>query len=427
MSTEIIDLTIDAFLPEDIKQQWIPLDGHSIPHLFQFTRYPPQNMAYQEYTSFSLLLHKEGVTNFEPSTLLQLGPPSSDLSDKYKAAIKATSTPVLSFTLVSMTGHPVRLPIWVLEYWREIDRPMGYQRKWKKVLGWLRGISQSEQMVDICDRVMVGLSYFPWNGGNCTVRDMNLLLTSSSLTDFHIESTLTKISHLRDHTGAEVCDHHILLSLFDLKSIVAAYKTSRTGLPGTKRAELLEVENKIISGQIESVAGVLFLPKHWTSIVITFKPPKILYGDSLGNPMPTDRAPSYKRWVSHMLSRAGTPMPGSDISIYPLSTGVQRDGISCGLFALNSISHHYLPQTFSILQHGTLSFALYRMELALELLQEGAVSHILYGTPLFSQLIVYHRLQSMTQVSHLPSSTSPTLYLFNHFQKHFQHFLPLRC
>ena len=61
MSAEIIDLTIDVFLPEDIKQHWIPLDGHSIPYLFQFTWYPPQNMAYQEYTSFSLLLHKEGV------------------------------------------------------------------------------------------------------------------------------------------------------------------------------------------------------------------------------------------------------------------------------------------------------------------------------------------------------------------------------
>ena len=115
MSAEIIDLTIEPFLPEDIKQDWIPLDGHSVPHLFQFTRYPPRGVVYQEYESFSQLLHEEGVVSFSPSTLLQLGPPSSDLSDKYKAAIKAASSPTLSFTLVSITGHAVKFPIWVLD------------------------------------------------------------------------------------------------------------------------------------------------------------------------------------------------------------------------------------------------------------------------------------------------------------------------
>ena len=295
MSAEIIDLTIEAPLPEYIKKYWIPLDGQSVPHLFQFTRYPPQDMAYQEYTSFSLLLHEEEVTNFEPSILLQLGPPSSELSDKYKAAIKASSHPALSFTLVPMTGHPVRLPIWVLDYWREITRPMGYRRNWKKVLEWLRGMSQSETMVEICDQVMAGLSCFPWNGSNCTVHDMELLLTNSSLTDFHIESTLAKISCHLDHTDIMVSTHHTFLPTFDLDSIVEAYKRLRTGSPGVKRSQLLDVENRIISGEIESVAGVLLLPNHWTSLVIRFsKPPRILYGDSLGGPIPPDRAPSYQ-------------------------------------------------------------------------------------------------------------------------------------
>lgn len=79
-----------------------------------------------------------------------------------------------------------------------------------------------------------------------------------------------------------------------------------------------------------------------------------------------------------MLSRAGTPIPVNDISIYHLSTGIQEDSISCGLFALNSISCHYFPQLFLPLQHGDLSLPRYRLELALDLLQRGAVSHILY-------------------------------------------------
>jgi len=93
--------------------------------------------------------------------------------------------------------------------------------------------------------------------------------------------------------------------------------------------------------------------------------------------MPSNRAPSFKRWVCHMLARSGHPTPESDISIYPLPTGMQIDPISCGLFALNAIGHHYLPQHFPLLHSGDHSLPHYRMELALELLQEEAVSHFL--------------------------------------------------
>lgn len=37
MSSEVIDLTVDAPLPEEIKNHWIPLDGEAIPHLLYFT------------------------------------------------------------------------------------------------------------------------------------------------------------------------------------------------------------------------------------------------------------------------------------------------------------------------------------------------------------------------------------------------------
>ena len=79
------------------------------------------------------------------------------------------------------------------------------------------------RVVEICDSVMAGLPYFPWNGGNCTVHNMNLLLTSSSLSDFHIESTLTKISHLHDHTGGSYLEGN------DTKTGVGRVKGQRSG------------------------------------------------------------------------------------------------------------------------------------------------------------------------------------------------------
>jgi hypothetical protein len=79
-----------------------------------------------------------------------------------------------------------------------------------------------------------------------------------------------------------------------------------------------------------------------------------------------------------MLSQSGHGIQESDISIYPLEITVQQDPFSCGPFALNAISHHYLQQNSPLLRSNVLSLVHYQMEIALELLQEGAVSIFLY-------------------------------------------------
>jgi len=149
MSSGVIDLTTEIPLPKDIKENWIPLDGESVPHLFQFNQYPPQPMVYHHYHDLSQHLHEEEVTHFQPHTLLELGPPPTKLSDIYQAAVKAASYPVHSFTLVPISGDPVRLPIWVLDYWREIRRAVGYRQDWKKVLIWLRENSRSGSIFNL--------------------------------------------------------------------------------------------------------------------------------------------------------------------------------------------------------------------------------------------------------------------------------------
>lgn len=226
---------------------------------------------------------------------------------------------------------------------------------------------------------MAGLSYFPWNGANCSVHDMESLLSNSWLSDFHIDFALTKIfHHYHSHPGVKDPNHHIFLPVFDIGSIVSAYETHR-GRAADKSKHLLEVENKIILGHIDSVAGVLHLRNHWTSVAITFKPPKIFYGDSLGNKMPLKKASSFRKWISHLLDRSGLRIPESDISIYPLEITIQQDPISCGLCALNALSHHYLQQNSPLLQPDTISLAHYRMEIALDLIQEDTVSTSIYS------------------------------------------------
>ena len=75
-----------------------------------------------------------------------------------------------------------------------------------------------------------------------------------------------------------------------------------------------------------------------------------------------------------MMSRSGKEMPISDIPILPLEISAQLDSNSCGLFSLNAIGHHYLPHKFPLLNSDSLSIVQFRMEIALELLHNDAVS-----------------------------------------------------
>ena len=114
--------------------------------------------------------------------------------------------------------------------------------------------------------------------------------------DFHIDHIIMKISNCYcDRYGPEASSHHVFLSVMHLDSIVKAYRKGRvpSGDTAAKHRQLLEIENHIIQGLVDIVAGVLHLTNHWVSLVITFKPPKIIYGDSLGNSMPSIEALSF--------------------------------------------------------------------------------------------------------------------------------------
>ena len=244
--------------------------------------------------------------------------------------------------------------------------------------------SMSPSMVEICGHVMVGLACFPWNGGNFSVHDMVILLTEAYLTNFHINYMLKKIhDYYCSHYGVEVSNRYAFLTVYDLKSIAEAYEHGMCGAHGTnKRKQLLKIENRIICGDIDGAAGVLHLPSHWVSLIITFRPPKILYGDSLRNPMPPKKASAFWHWISHILSWSGCEIQWSKISIHPLSITIQQDPISCGLFALNAVSHHYLQQDSPLWEPDNITLAHCWMEIALELLHEGGVHLFLYRTTL---------------------------------------------
>lgn len=104
----------------------------------------------------------------------------------------------------------------------------------------------------------------------------------------------------------------------------------------------MPVENQIVKGEVDGFCGVMHLPLHWVSVVIDFQQLKILYGDSLGGKLPKAECQAFERWMKQLIKHSTRFPVDGKITHGPLPTGHQPDFYSCGLFALNAISHHHL-------------------------------------------------------------------------------------
>ena len=62
---------------------------------------------------------------------------------------------------------------------------------------------------------------------------------------------------------------------------------------------------------------------------------------------------------------------GDKITIHQLPTGCQNDSTSCGLFALNAISHYYLENP--LLHPDPAALVCHRMEIALDIISSMTV------------------------------------------------------
>ena len=126
------------------------------------------------------------------------------------------------------------------------------------------------------------------------------------------------------------------------------------------------VENSIIMGGVNSLGGVMHLPEHWASVVIDFQQQQILYSDSLGQNIPKQECYALERWIKHLASRSSKLPTRDNITICQLPTGYQEDTSSCGLFALNAITHYYLKHP--LLDSSPIVLACRRMEIALDII-----------------------------------------------------------
>ena len=376
-----IDLTGEPedFLPPKILEDWLPIKNKCVFHLFEFDRYPVSRIHYLTPPDLGPVLHKEEILNFDYGTLLQLGlPEDSSTLEKYQAVIGSTQDTISSVTLRPHPGlgKPITLPVWIFDYWREMELAIGYWEEWRTALVWLRSQSESPTTSGRCQELLMALSFFPWSGNNASVKHITSLLSQSDpesyLRSFHIDHIIGSISmQYQESHKLEVPGRHIFMTVDALASILKFYGGPRASVKtgSTLWERLMRIENQIIKGEVDSVCGVHHLPLHWVSIVIDIQQGCIFYGDSLKKPMPKLERNAFTQWVKHLLRRS--KRKADSLPVRSLATGYQDDVTSCGLFALNAIRHHYLGH--SLLFPDQVSVALMRMEIALDLVHGNTV------------------------------------------------------
>jgi len=177
--------------------------------------------------------------------------------------------------------------------------------------------------------------------------------------------------------GPNSAKRHIFTTVDHFNAIVRFYGNVHAKKEGGLWDNLMVVENKVIMGEVDSIGGVMHLPMHWVSIVIDFQQQQILCGDSLGSPMPKCTCKACERWVKHLILQSAKLAGGDEISIGGLPTGCQKDGTSCGLFALNSITHHYLG--YPLLPSDPVMLVCRWMEIALDIIGTMTVCVVSYS------------------------------------------------
>lgn len=378
-SQDQVDLTPDLsdLLPKVVIDEWLPDENQSILFLFYgFNNYPPHPIQYTLPSNFQSALHQTPVQEFDFKYLLQIPPALPDISQAYQDVIKKSKFPILSVTLQSQLSDPITLPVWVFDYWREIGRVVGIRKQWKVALTWIRGYSISPPASALCSTLLFGLSSFSWSHGAAYSNDITpLLLDSSSesfLNSFHIDHMIGQFkSQYQAQHGLNHTNLHIFATVDHLNAIMEFYGPVHKKKEGYLWDALMTIENKIVTGEVHSFGGVMHLPLHWVSVVIDFQQMKILYGDSLGHQMPRRKFQTYERWMNHLIRRSSKLPVGGEIVLGQLSTGQQLDGNSCGLFALNSIAHHYLQTP--LLPSDPIALACRRMEIALNIINTMTV------------------------------------------------------
>ncbi|PSR74626.1 hypothetical protein PHLCEN_2v9692 [Hermanssonia centrifuga] len=231
-------------------------------------------------------------------------------------------------------------PLSALTLWYELQTASSAQRHWAQSLNWLSTQLKRPELT-AQDRLVFEesrdrLSYLPYDGDVETkgIRCRTLEFTrffgqlgeaawlSRDLLDLAVEHLNRRL----DVTGDTCVFIGNLLMMQEIRRAVKGQGMSK---------RVYRIGKQASNGDITKVYLITLINRHWVTICADISSGLVTYGDSLRHPQqyePHDDMLSIKKWLSSF----GIHMQVEGAS---LPHGVQPDVSSCGVFALNMISH----------------------------------------------------------------------------------------
>jgi len=249
----------------------------------------------------------------------------------------------------------VRLPFWVVTYWKEAYEVLDDKDLWSNATSWVK-----TKKAYLPHGIMDTFRCLPWTytlpHSREKVREVARLLSSQYITTDVVDELTGKLSTRLERDGQKgllrLPKTHLLL-------LGKAYQAALVNDLSYKRNCLEQAGTRIREGNVTKiylVLGVLTADRprceatdlmedkrgnHYMAIVIDIKQKILFVGDSLGFWVPPDFVRMMEWWIQ-LYDPLGT-FDGFQTEKLPCTT--QSDGFSCGILAVNSLEHYFWPST----------------------------------------------------------------------------------
>jgi hypothetical protein len=311
---------------------------------------PPEVDHSTNMTAFSPIFSREVPTDPQENLLIRQVPTLGHLYQLRDQAIEAIIGGHVSF--LDWRYNNIPTPFFMITYWIRQARAVKERVLWmsaKEHLVHLAINAPSAETAQVARRALRTFDELGWDVSLRGVK-VNYIITSVDMRSLLLPGMLGSIimdgmirrTHRRQsslltntpearRTEVRVLDTFDQLAYDDLQN-PGVYETSG------RFAQLRTLGHRVCSGEIEKIyLPVLVHGNHWALFLVNVVSREISYGDSFGNPPPSQFITMLQRWLG--MHKLGFYDIGDDL---PIARQPFDDSISCGIIVVNAINHAIL-------------------------------------------------------------------------------------
>ncbi|KZS86416.1 hypothetical protein SISNIDRAFT_420937 [Sistotremastrum niveocremeum HHB9708] len=214
---------------------------------------------------------------------------------------------------------------------------------WKKAIAWLNaGSSRSTEESILVDRIFMLLDSIPW-APNIDIplpfhpKLLTKFLSRDWLEGDHINLMLDQLRESLTDRRARAADLDFkIATIANTMSLVSAFENQdeRDYMTYSGFRQLRTLGCLMVSGKCAGVGMIMNINgNHWVAMVVDAHRRSIRYGDSFGHPIPDTLLETIHWWIRHHY------VTTQDFELTHLPVTHQNDGFSCGMLAMNALSH----------------------------------------------------------------------------------------